>query len=130
MNSQGRVGRTDPAARRHRQGAEVCFRNTLSDVRFRGNSGKHLLVLSFSQFDPHRTLATPKLFYLSSPSVEFRQLHWRILIFGGIIGRNFQKTFCFLDLRQFRPLAKADQGWSKQLAGGLSPACRLIELCK
>src|ERR1700682_5324292 len=78
----------------------------------------------------YRTLATPKLFYLSSPSVEFRQLHWRILIFGGIIGRNFQKTFCFLDLRQFRPLAKADQGWSKQLAGGLSPACRLIELCK
>ena len=57
MNSQGRVGRTDPAARRHRQGAEVCFRNTLSDVRFRGNSGKHLLVLSFSQFDPFETSA-------------------------------------------------------------------------
>jgi hypothetical protein len=57
MNSQGRVGRTDPAACRHRLGAEVCFRNTLSDVRFRGNSGKYLLVLSFSQVDPKRKLS-------------------------------------------------------------------------
>jgi hypothetical protein len=35
----------------------VCFRDTLSDVCFRGNSGKHLLVLSFSQFDPRRKSA-------------------------------------------------------------------------
>ena len=27
------------------------------DVRFPGKSGKHVLVLSFSQFDPTRTLA-------------------------------------------------------------------------
>jgi hypothetical protein len=30
------------------------------DVRFRGKTGRHLLVLSFSQFDPERTLARAK----------------------------------------------------------------------
>ena len=31
-------------------------RNPAEDVRYRRNSGKHSLVLSFSHFDPNRTL--------------------------------------------------------------------------
>jgi hypothetical protein len=31
-------------------------RNPAEDVRYRRNSGKHLLVLSFSHFDPKATL--------------------------------------------------------------------------
>jgi hypothetical protein len=32
-------------------------RNPAEDVRYRRNGGKHLLVLSFSHFDPKRSLA-------------------------------------------------------------------------
>jgi hypothetical protein len=31
----------------------------LSNVRYQGQLGKHLLALSFSQFDPERTLRLP-----------------------------------------------------------------------
>jgi hypothetical protein len=34
-------------------------RNPAEDVRYRRNSGKHLLMLSFSHFDPVRTLDRP-----------------------------------------------------------------------
>jgi hypothetical protein len=32
---------------------------TSCDVRFRGQSGKHVLIASFSGFDPTETLAAP-----------------------------------------------------------------------
>ena len=34
---------------------ETDMPTTLRDVRFRGQSGKHLLTLSFSGFDPQQT---------------------------------------------------------------------------
>ena len=38
---------------------ETDMPTTLRDVRFRGQSGKHMLALSFSGFDPIRKSATP-----------------------------------------------------------------------
>jgi hypothetical protein len=40
-------------------------RNPAEDVRYRRNSGKHLLVLSFSQFDPTETFTAPERLMLS-----------------------------------------------------------------
>jgi hypothetical protein len=36
-------------------GSETDMPTTLRDVRFRGQSGKHMLALRFSGFDPFRT---------------------------------------------------------------------------
>jgi hypothetical protein len=35
----------------------ACSLTRRSEVRFRGQTGKHLLALSFTGFDPHRTRA-------------------------------------------------------------------------
>ncbi len=46
---------------------------TLRDVRFQGQSGKHMLALSFSGFDPTRTLGAPWFcFPKAFISIKFR----------------------------------------------------------
>ncbi len=39
---------------------------TLRDVRSWGQSGKHMLALSFSGFDPERTLSGPDLLFCTA----------------------------------------------------------------
>ena len=56
------LGRADEVIEGWRLPLMAPLRNptALGNVRYRRNSGKHLLVLSFSHFDPTETLTAPK----------------------------------------------------------------------
>jgi len=41
-----------------------------SNVRFQGQLGKHLLALSFSQFDPNETFPGPEALHPAFPDLE------------------------------------------------------------
>ncbi|MGC2318208.1 MAG: hypothetical protein WA615_17200, partial [Bradyrhizobium sp.] len=63
------LGEREPQIRFGRFSHETDMQTALRNVRCWENSGKHMLALSFSGFDPQRTSAAPTYFTSPAPTV-------------------------------------------------------------